>query len=44
MGRVKAAMVRKYGWQFRITALGASAGRFLRIAPHGQVGVEITLG
>jgi PPOX class probable F420-dependent enzyme len=43
MTRVKAAMIEKYGWQFRMSALGATIGQFLRIAPHGQIGIEITL-
>jgi PPOX class probable F420-dependent enzyme len=42
MPRVMAAMQTKYGWQFRLSAVGATIGRFLRIKPHGQIGVEIT--
>jgi hypothetical protein len=43
MPRVTAAMTAKYGWQFRLSAWGSTVGRFLRIAPYGQVGLEITL-
>jgi PPOX class probable F420-dependent enzyme len=41
--RVNAAMRAKYGWQFRISAFGTAIGRALRIKPHGQSGVELTL-
>jgi PPOX class probable F420-dependent enzyme len=44
MPRVKAAMRAKYGWQFSVSAFGTTVGRLLRIAPHGQVGIEVTLG
>lgn len=38
-----AALKAKYGWQFRISALGAAIGRVIGIARPGQVGLEITL-
>ncbi|WP_073260434.1 PPOX class F420-dependent oxidoreductase [Cryptosporangium aurantiacum] len=37
------AMKAKYGWQFRISALGAAIGRVIGIARPGQIGLEITL-
>jgi hypothetical protein len=38
------ALKTKYGWQFRISALGASIGRLIGVGPRGQTGLEITLG
>jgi PPOX class probable F420-dependent enzyme len=43
LARVNGAMRAKYGWQFRISALGSEIARILRIKPHGQTGVELTL-
>ena len=38
-----ATLKAKYGWQFRISALGAAIGRAIGIRPAGQIGLEITL-
>jgi len=38
-----AALKAKYGWQFRISALGAAIGRVIGIARPGQIGLEISL-
>lgn len=40
---VNTAMKAKYGWQFRIAALGAGIGRLIGLARPGQIGLEITL-
>ena len=38
-----ATLKAKYGWQFRISALGAAIGRVIGIGRPGQIGLEITL-
>ncbi|EXG80835.1 PPOX class F420-dependent oxidoreductase [Cryptosporangium arvum] len=38
-----AALKAKYGWQFRISALGAAIGRLIGVGRRGQIGLEITL-
>ncbi|GAA3387369.1 PPOX class F420-dependent oxidoreductase [Cryptosporangium minutisporangium] len=40
---LNAAMTAKYGWQFRMSRLGAAIGRVIGIARPGQIGLEITL-
>ena len=40
---LNAALTAKYGWQFRISRLGAAIGRVIGIARPGQIGLEITL-
>ena len=42
-GTLNGALNAKYGWQFRISRLGAAIGRVLGIARPGQIGLEITL-
>jgi len=37
------ALKSKYGWQFRISVLGASIGRLIGVGRRGQIGLEITL-
>jgi len=40
---LNSALTAKYGWQFRISRLGAAIGRVIGIARPGQIGLEITL-
>lgn len=40
---VVAAMRCKYGWQFRLSAFGATIGRVIGLARPGQIGLSITL-
>lgn len=37
------ALTAKYGWQFRISVLGATIGRLIGVGRRGQIGLEITL-
>ena len=43
MRRVNAAMIAKYGIQFRLSRFGARIGRLVGIKRRGQIGLEITL-